>query len=163
MAEIPQELFDALTAQAQVELSAHVVYLQAAYWFEDRKLTGFAKLFKHEAESEHGHFRKLLDYAVLRGRQSEVPAPNIQPGKAWANEVDAVKEILTVEEGNYKSLMHLTELARTHHDYDLERFVQEELLKDQVKSVFDTQRLVRQVEGVSATPGLLWWLDEHLS
>jgi ferritin len=163
MAEISQELFDAITAQAQVELSAHVLYLQAAYWFEDRKLTGFAKHLKHEAASEHEHFRKLLDYAVLRGRQSEVAVPTVQSGKTWANEVEAAREVLATEENNYQCLMALTGLARRHNDYDLERFVQDELLKEQVKSVFETQRFVRQVEGVSATPGLIWWLDERQS
>jgi hypothetical protein len=37
-----------------------------------------------------------------------------------------------VEEGNYKSLMHLTELARTNNDYDLECFGQQELLLEQI-------------------------------
>lgn len=160
MAELHADLLPVLTQQAQVELSAHVLYLQAAYWFEDRKLTGIAKYLKKEAEEEHAHFKQVLDYIVLRGHQSEIAEPTVAK-REWRNEVEVVRSILEAEEGNYESLVNAAKQARTVTDYDGERFVQS-MLKEQVDAVYSTKRFFRQVESFTATPGLIWWLNEQL-
>mmetsp|Transcript_34639 Transcript_34639/g.60917 ORF Transcript_34639/g.60917 Transcript_34639/m.60917 type:complete len:170 (+) Transcript_34639:1349-1858(+) len=157
---LPSELHKLLTAQAVTELLASLHHDQGAYWFEERHLSGIAKFLKKEADEERLHYRSILDYLSLRGSPVQLHLPETS-GLSWQSEVEVFESALQLEENNYVALAKLSELAKSHNDYDTLRFSMK-LLEDQVQAVDKWEGLLVKVKTFASFPGLIWHLDEMI-
>jgi ferritin len=65
-----------------MERQAHANYFAAAVWFAERELRGFARYFREESQSEHGHAAQFAEYLIARGQSVELQ-PLEAPNQVW--------------------------------------------------------------------------------
>ena len=59
---IAKDLLNGLQHHLNMERQAHANYFAAAVWFAERELRGFARYFREESQSEHGHAAQFAEY-----------------------------------------------------------------------------------------------------
>lgn len=69
--DLHQSCVEALHGQIKKEFDASIVYLKYAAYFAQEKinLPGFEKFFFHAASEEREHGIKLIEYALMRGKE----------------------------------------------------------------------------------------------
>lgn len=69
--DLHRSCVDALHGQIKKEFEASIVYLKYAAYFAQEKinLPGFEKFFFHAAGEEREHGIKLIEYALMRGKE----------------------------------------------------------------------------------------------
>ena len=161
MVSISESLREAFLKQSERELLASHFYLQASHWFKVRHYSGFAEKLKSESEEERSHFNKLIDYVTSRVGAVDIRAAAL-PATSWENEISVFEFFLDFEKKNYEALYALHAKAGEENDFDAENFL-DDVLADQVKSVFEWEGLVKKARGYALTPGLLWILDSKIN
>ena len=79
----------------------------------------------------------------------------------WICDFRVFEFFLNFEKKNYEDLYALCDKAEDEHDFDAEEFL-ENMIAEQVKSVFEWEGLVKKAKGYSLTPGLLWVFDSEM-
>lgn len=145
---LKQPVVDAINAQVVEEFTASAQYLAIALYFERETLPELAGFFRLQADEEHGHAIKLLDYVNEAGG-----SPVIAPTKAVKNDFSGVEECiqlalnqeLTVTE----QINHLVDVAMENNDHltrqFLQWFVTEQL--EEVSTMSDLLAIVKRANG----------------
>ena len=145
---LKQPVVDAINAQVVEEFTASAQYLAIALYFERETLPELAGFFRLQADEEHGHAIKLLDYVNEAGG-----SPVIAPTKPVKNDFSGVEECiqlalnqeLTVTE----QINHLVDVAMENNDHltrqFLQWFVTEQL--EEVSTMSDLLAIVKRANG----------------
>ena len=142
---LKQPVVDALNAQVVEEFTASLQYTAIALYFDSETLPQLSNFFHHQAEEEHEHAMKLLNYVTEAGGQPIVPAtkPVRNQFESVEDAVDlALQQELTVTD----QINNLVGIAMKENDYlthhFLQWFVTEQL--EEVSSMGDLLNIVRR-------------------
>ncbi len=145
---LKQPVVDAINAQVVEEFTASAQYLAIALYFERETLPELAGFFRLQADEEHGHAVKLLDYVNEAGGN-----PVIAPTKAVKNDFSGVEECIQLaldqELTVTAQINHLVDVAVENNDHltrqFLQWFVTEQL--EEVATMSDLLAIVKRANG----------------
>ncbi|MDA0756077.1 MAG: ferritin [Crenarchaeota archaeon] len=132
--KISTALVKALNDQIAMEANASYAYLSAASWCEITGYDGSAAFFYTQAEEEHLHMLKFVNFLNGQGSGATIPAVK-QPPKTYKSLEEICKTALTNEQGVTKSINHMVDLAQKDKDHNsftfLQFFVNEQIEEEQ--------------------------------
>jgi ferritin len=142
---LKQTIVDALNGQVVEEFTASLQYTSIALYFDSETLPELTQFFHLQAQEEHGHAMKMLQYITDAGGQPVVPAT-----KAVQNHFESVEEAvalaLTQELKVTDQINNLVGLSVKENDYlthqFLQWFVTEQL--EEVSSMSDLLNIVQR-------------------
>jgi ferritin heavy chain len=144
-----KEAESALSSQIAKELQAFYAYLSMASWCrrDTVSLPGLASFFSKQSAEENGHARKLIEYQAIRGGETlfaDIKAP-ANMGE-WRSAAECLECALEMERDVNASLLSLHTLAQQHNDPQLEDFLEQDYLDEQVESIKEMADLVTQIK-----------------
>lgn len=152
---LKQPVVDAINKQVVEEFSASLQYIAIAFYFEGETLPELAKFFHFQANEEHDHAMKLLNYLSEAGAQTVVPA-TYAPKNSFESAAEAVSLALQQEIKVTDQINHLVDVAIAENDHltrqFLQWFVAEQL--EEVSSMSDLLNIIKR-----AGDNLLWVED----
>jgi len=128
------KLAKALNDQISMEANAVNAYLAAGSWCEITGYDGSAVFFYAQAEEEHLHMLKFINFLNGQGVGAIIPAVK-QPPKTFKSLEAICKTALTNEQGVTKSINKMVDLAQRDKDHNtftfLQFFVNEQIEEEQ--------------------------------
>jgi ferritin len=132
--KISAPLVKALNNQISIEANAANAYLSAASWCEITGYDGSAGFFYAQAEEEHLHMLKFVNFLNGQGVGAIIPAVK-QPPKTFKSLEVICKTALTNEQGVTKSINKMVDIAQKDKDHNsftfLQFFVNEQIEEEQ--------------------------------
>ncbi len=156
---ISQSLTDAINAQIGREFGAGMQYLQIAAYFEGLALDRAAKLFFDQAQEEHDHAMKFLQYLLDAGSEVHIP-PIDAPKSTFINAEEAVALALKWEIEVTDHINNLMEIAQTDKNYIARQFL-DWFENEQLEEVSKMDKLLRVVKSVGDRN--LYMLEAYIS
>ena len=127
-------LTKALNDQIAMEANAANAYLAAGSWCEIIGYDGSAAFFYAQAEEEHLHMLKFVNFLNGQGAGAIIPAVK-QPPKTFKSLETICKTALTNEQGVTKSINKMVDIAQRDKDHNsftfLQFFVNEQIEEEQ--------------------------------
>ena len=112
---IAKDLLNGLHHHLNMERQAHANYFAAAVWFAERELRGFARYFREESQSEHGHAAQFAEYLIARGQSVDLQ-PLEAPNQVWDSPEDVFATSFLMEADITASLHQLYALGEHASD-----------------------------------------------
>ncbi len=142
---LKQPVVDAINAQVVEEFTASLQYTAFALYFDSETLPRLSEFFHFQAQEEHMHAMKLLNYITEAGGQPLVPAT--KPVKNhFSSVVEVVELALNQELKVTEQINNLVATAHQHNDYltiqFLQWFVTEQL--EEVSSMSNLLNIARR-------------------
>jgi len=142
---LKQTVVDALNGQVVEEFTASLQYAAIALYFDGETLPGLSHFFHLQAQEEHMHAMKLLQYINDAGGQPVVPATK-EVKNYFESVEEAVQLALNQELKVTEQINNLVAIADKENDYlthqFLQWFVTEQL--EEVSSMSDLLNIVRR-------------------
>ncbi|MCB0212644.1 MAG: ferritin [Anaerolineae bacterium] len=142
---INKKVVDALNAQVVEEFTAQNQYLAIALYFDTETLPELSHFFHLQAQEEHEHGLKLLQYITDAGGHPIVPATK-EVKNHFESAEEAVELALNQELKVTEQINNLVAIAEAEKDYltrqTLQWFVTEQL--EEVSSMSDLLNIVRR-------------------
>lgn len=142
---LKQTVVDALNAQVVEEFTASLQYTAIALYFDSETLPQLSNYFHLQAQEEHMHAMKLLNYVTEAGGQAIVPATKTVKNHFESAE-EAVELALNQELQVTEQINNLVAVANRENDYltyqFLQWFVTEQL--EEVSSMTDLLNVIRR-------------------
>jgi bacterioferritin B len=142
---LKQSIVDALNRQVIEEFTASNQYIAMALYFDSETLPQLSKYFHLQANEEHMHGMKLLQYITDAGGQPVVPATR-EPKNQFSSVEEAVELALNQELTVTQQINELVSVAAKENDYltreILQWFVTEQL--EEVSTMTDLLNVVRR-------------------
>jgi ferritin heavy chain len=139
----------AINKQINMELYASYVYLQMAYHFDrdDVALEGYFKFFKHQSDEEREHAQKLMEYQNKRGGRIVLKDIKCLDSTDYEkSSASALQQALDLEKKVNDSLLKLHAIAGNNNDAHLCDYLESEFLDEQVQSISEIGKLLRNAE-----------------
>ena len=156
---LKQPVVDALNKQVVEEFTASAQYIAIAFYFDRETLPELTSFFHAQADEEHMHAMKLLQYVADAGGQPIVPATR-EVKNHFESAGEAVQLALDQELKVTKQINHLVDLALKENDHltrqFLQWFVAEQL--EEVSSMSDLLNVIRR-----AGEDNLFWVEDYLA
>lgn len=126
-----------INKQINLELYASYVYQSMAFYFDrdDVALKGFYKFFKHSSEEEREHAEKLMKFQNQRGGRVVLQAIQKPERDEWGSGLDAMQTALALEKNVNQSLLDLHKTAEKHNDTQMQDWVENHFLTEQVEAI----------------------------
>jgi len=132
--KISASLVKALNNQISMEANATNAYLAAASWCEITGYDGSAAFFYAQAEEEHLHMLKFVNFLNGQGIGAIIPGTK-QPPKTFKSIESICKTALTNEQVVTKSINKMVDIAQKDKDHNtftfLQYFVNEQIEEEQ--------------------------------
>jgi len=132
--KISASLVKALNNQISMEANAANAYLSAASWCEVTGYDGAAKFFHSQAEEEHQHMLKFVNFVNGQCLGAIIPGVK-QPPKTYKSLESICKTALSNEQAVTKAINHMVDLAQKDKDHNtftfLQFFVNEQIEEEQ--------------------------------
>ena len=132
--KISAPLVKALNNQISMEANAANAYLSAASWCEVTGYDGAAKFFHSQAEEEHQHMLKFVNFVNGQCLGAIIPGVK-QPPKTYKSLESICKTALSNEQSVTKAINHMVDLAQKDKDHNtftfLQFFVNEQIEEEQ--------------------------------
>jgi ferritin len=142
---LKQNVVDALNRQVVEEFTASLQYTAIALYFDRETLPELTNFFHLQADEEHGHAMKLLQFVNDAGGHPVIPATK-EVKNEFASAEEAVKLALDQEETVTDQINNLVDLAIKENDHltreFLQWFVTEQL--EEVSTMSDLLGIVRR-------------------
>jgi ferritin len=150
---IKQSIVDALNKQVKEEFSAQGQYIAIAFYFDGETLPELSKFFHAQAQEEHGHGMKLLQYIADAGGHPVVPA-TVEPKNHFEAAEEAIQLALDQELKVTDQINKLVDLAQKENDHLTRQFLQW-FVTEQLEEVSSMTDLLNVVKRASKTNLLL--------
>ena len=132
--KISTPLVKALNNQISMEANAANAYLSAASWCEITGYDGAANFFHDQAEEEHQHMLKFVNFVNGQCLGAIIPGTK-QPPKTYKSLEAICKTALSNEQTVTKAINHMVDLAQKDKDHNtftfLQFFVNEQIEEEQ--------------------------------
>ena len=132
--KISTSLTKALNAQIAMEANAVNNYLAAASWWEVTGYDGAASFFYAQAEEEHQHMLKFVNFLNGQGVPAVIPGTK-QPPKTFKSIESICKTALKNEQVVTKAINKMVDIAQKDKDHNtftfLQFFVNEQIEEEQ--------------------------------
>lgn len=149
----------ALSKQGTQELATSKAYLAMSLWCEVQNWSGFADLFRKQADEEQAHARKIFDFIVDCDGMPDigsVPAPRCD----FPDLLNVAKAAYDMERANTQSIHAVYEVALAEKDYASQVFLHEFIL-EQVEEEAWTDKLLDKTRQATCAGGI-FNLDRHV-
>jgi ferritin len=145
---LSKKLEQVLNSQVEKEVYSSNFYLAIASWAETQGFEGTSKWFYAQAEEEHMHMLKFINYINERGGKAIVPAV-VQPPLEYTDIREVFKMVLKHEEYISKAINDIVGVCIDEKDYSTQNwiqwFVNEQLEEEKsVRSIIDKLNLLGQ-------------------
>jgi ferritin heavy chain len=155
----------AINKQINMELSASYIYLAMSSFFDldTVSLPGLSKFYSEMSQEERGHAISLIGYMAKRGgvvAYSSIPAPPVYSKETKA--LDLLKASLELEKAVNQSLLELHAIADKHGDSQMEDFLEQSFLDEQVESIKQLADLITQLERAGPEGLGLYLFDQKI-
>lgn len=117
-----EQLIGAFNRQVGNEMSASLMYVSIAAYFDSEDLEQLAAFFYRQAEEEREHAMKFVEYVVDSGGRLEIPALPAPPTEFGSAEA-AVQRALESEETVTRQIYELVEIGQNDKDHIAQRFL----------------------------------------
>lgn len=158
---ISEELFEALVEQFRREKEAALFYRQAANYYHDEDLDGFAHFMTVQRDEELEHAERIYDFLVESDAvRFDIPTLN-GPDVSFDTIAGPVKKALKHEQEMTEHIRGLSATMEEQQDYaarSLLNWFEEEQLEEE--NLFE--RLLKQVRLAESDDGALLVLDNEL-
>ncbi|PIQ08074.1 MAG: ferritin [Ignavibacteriales bacterium CG18_big_fil_WC_8_21_14_2_50_31_20] len=157
---ISKKMEQALNQQLNRELFSSYLYLSMATYFESKNLIGMSKWMRLQAEEEHIHSMKLLDFIQKIGGRvilEQIDKPQID----WDSPLKVFQETLEHEEFITKHINELTDLAIEERDHSTRTFLQW-YVDEQVEEEAVANEIVQKFNLIGDSKSGLYMLDQEL-
>jgi ferritin len=124
---------DRLNEQIGHEFSAHQQYIAIAAYYDALTMRQMAALFYQQAREERDHAMMMVQYLLDADHVPVIPAVPA-PRFDFADVIQPVALALEQEQRVTDQIYDLTRIAREHHDYASDQFMQW-FIKEQVEEV----------------------------
>lgn len=142
---LKQPVVDALNKQVVEEFTASLQYIAIALYFDSETLPQLSRFFHLQAQEEHMHAMKILNYITEAGGQPIVPATK-EVKNQFSSVEEAVQLALNQEIKVTEQINNLVGLASKENDHlthqFLQWFVTEQL--EEVSSMSDLLNIVKR-------------------
>ena len=118
-----QKVQDAINEQIADEFYASYLYLSMMTYFEAESLRGYAQWMRMQAEEEHVHAMKLVDFLIERGGRVQLRAID-KPMAEFESPLAVMQAALAHEQKVTESINNLYELAVAERDYPAQVMLQ---------------------------------------
>lgn len=156
---VEQPVVDALNAQLGRELEAHLQYLAISSWFDAEGLPELTRFFRAQADEEHEHAMRFLDYLQDVGGPVAIPAL-AAPKPSFESAEEAVAASLEWEEDVTEHIHRLLDLATERRDHATQVFLQW-FVTEQVEEVATMGELLQVTR--RAGEGNLLLVDDYVA
>jgi len=158
---INEKLVKALNEQINKELYSEYLYLSMAVYLAHENLDGFANFMFIQAQEEHLHATKMINYVLERG--GKVSLKKIDEPKT---EFESVLEIFEMAWEHEKfisnSINKLMDLAIGINDHSAKGFLQW-YVDEQVEEESSMEKIVKKLQMIKDSPHGLMMLDSQLA
>ena len=155
-----QNVQDAINEQIKQEFFASYLYLSMMAYFEAESLGGFAHWMRLQAEEEHSHAMKLVDFLVERGGRVELQAID-KPQGEFESPLAVMEAALKHEQKVTARINSLYELAGSEGDYPAQVMLQW-FITEQVEEEASAGLIVDQLRLAGDSGSALLMLDSKL-
>ncbi len=151
-----------LLEQVVHEWESEYLYYAMMAWCHNHDYNGFAHWFRKQAEEEHSHGLKILDYLLEVGAEIELPATlTVQPVNF--KEIEEVFAATLAHEQKVTRLIHdLADLAVSEKDHATLNYLQW-FISEQLEEESGVRDIIGKLKRVKAAPGGLYMLENHLA
>lgn len=154
-----QQLIGAFNRQVGNEMSASLMYVSIAAYFDSEDLEQLASFFYRQAEEEREHAMKFVKYVVDSGGRLEIPAMPASSAEFDTAEA-AVERALHSEETVTRQIYDLVEIAQADKDHIAQRFL-DWFVNEQFEEVSTMNALLSVVR--RAGEGNLLQVEDYLA
>ncbi len=155
-----QQVQDAINDQVAEEFYASYLYLSMSAYFEAESLGGFAQWMRMQAQEEHAHAMKLVDFLIERGGRVELKAID-KPPADFESPLAVMQAALSHEQKVTGRINDLYELAVAERDYPAQVMLQW-FISEQVEEEASAGAIVDQLELAGDSGSALLMLDAKL-
>jgi ferritin len=155
-----QKVQDAINEQIADEFYASYLYLSMMAYFEAESLGGYAQWMRMQAEEEHSHAMKLVDFLIERGGRVQLRAID-KPTAEFESPLAVMRAALAHEQKVTESINNLYELAATERDYPAQVMLQW-FVTEQVEEEASAGAIVDQLTLAGDSGSALLMLDAKL-
>jgi ferritin len=152
---------NAINQQITREFYASHLYLAMMVYFEAESLAGFAHWMRLQAQEEHGHAMKLVDFLIDRGGRVELQAID-KPPRDFDSPLGVMKAALEHERKVTAWINELYELAMAERDYPAQVMLQW-FIGEQVEEEKSAGAIVDQLEIAGSAGSALLMVDTRLA
>lgn len=157
---ISQQLAAKLNEQIKNEWESEYIYLEMMAWCLNHNYDGFAAWFKKQAEEEHEHGMKFVNY--LSDINVEVTIPSLNVPKVVFKEVEDLYRLgLEHERQVTGNINALVDLAIADKDHATREFLQW-FVREQVEEEKSFQDVLNKLERIRGSVGGLFMLEHRL-
>lgn len=152
-------VISAFSKQGTQELATAKAYLAMSLWCEVQNWSGFAALFRMQADEEQAHAQRFYAFVVDCDAMPEVgsvPAPRCD----FPDLLTVAKTAYDLERANTKAIHAAYEVALAEKDYAAQVFLHE-FIREQVEEEAWTDKLLDKTRQANCAGGL-FNLDRHV-
>ena len=124
-------------------------------------LKGFSKFFKKSSDEELEHAEKLMKYQNQRGGRMVLQDLKRPEKDEWGSGLDAIQAALALEKTVNQSLLDLHKIAEKHDDPQMQDFLEQNYLHEQVEAIKELGGYVTNLKKVGPGHGE-WHFDKEL-
>jgi len=151
---------NAINEQVMREFYSSHLYLAMMAYFEAESLGGFAHWMRLQAQEEHGHAMKLVDFLIDRGGRVELQAVD-KPPRDFDSPLGVMKAALEHERKVTAWINELYELAVAERDYPTQVMLQW-FIAEQVEEEKSAGDIIDQLEIAGAAGSALLMVDARV-
>ena len=124
-------------------------------------LKGFSKFFKKSSDEELGHAELLMKYQNQRGGRLVLQDIKRPSKDDWGCGLHAMQAALELEKTVNQSLLDLHKIAEKHNDPQMQDFLEQNYLQEQVEAIKELGDYVTNLKKVGPGHGE-WHFDQEL-
>ena len=124
-------------------------------------LKGFSKFFKKSSDKKLEHAEKLMKYQNQRGGRLVLQNLKKPEKDEWGCGLDAMQVALALERTGNQSLLDLHKIAEKHDDPQMQDFLEQNYLHEQVEAIKQLDDYVTNLKKVGPGHGE-WHLNQEL-
>lgn len=154
------EMQEKLNNQIEMEGYASFLYLSMYTWCDYHGLIGCAQFFKRQADEEHMHMMKLVEYMQEMDVQPIIPAIS-QPPSEFGEINTMFEKVLAHEQKVTHSINDLVDFSNKNKDHSTYNFLQwyvEEQREEEnlIRTILDRIKLIGD------SPQKLYYIDKEV-
>ena len=120
---LKKKMIEPFNAQIKSEFTASAQYIAIAAYFDDASLKELANFFYRQADEEHMHAMKFVQFMIETGAKPTIPdTPKLR--NEFSGPADAVQFALDQENAVTDQINNLVDLSITESDHAANSFLQ---------------------------------------
>lgn len=154
------EMEKMLNDQVGMEAEASFLYLSMSSWCDYKGMTGCAQFFQRQAEEEHMHMMKLVQYLQEMDARAIIPGIN-QPSKDFEDPKSLFEQVLQHEKKVTSAINDLVEFASKSKDHSTYNFLQW-YVEEQREEENLMRTILDKINLIGDSPQKLYYIDKEL-